>query len=115
MLAGCGILVDRNPGSTSLHAKSHGRVDMVMVCCKAVLALTAALVEGGGVTSTALIVVFCIVALVQLYAVVCYQPLYNTRWNNINGGFAAVFAWAALATLMASQRDKPEDQVGSLG
>jgi hypothetical protein len=84
---------------------------MLITCCKLLLSLVAALTMGTACSPTVLIVVACLVSLVQLYATVCYQPLFNVEWNKINGGLAAVFAWAAAATMMASQRGRPDDQV----
>ena len=111
-LAACGIFIDRDPASTSLNAKAHGRVDMLITCCKLLLSLVAALTMGTAFSPTVLIVVACLVSLMQLYATVCYQPLFNVEWNKINGGLAAVFTWASASTLIASQRDRPDDQVG---
>jgi hypothetical protein len=110
-LSACGIFIDRDPASTSLNAKAHGRVDMLVTCCKLLLSLVTALTIGTACSPTVLIVVACLVSLVQLYANVCYQPLFNFEGNKINGGLAAVFAWAAAATVMASQRGRPDDQV----
>ncbi len=103
--------MDRSPTSESLQAKAHGRVDMVLCVCKGLLALIAALVSGGALQPVMLISLVCIVAAVQLYAVVVYQPLYNRTWNQYQGAFAALFAWAAGCTLLADLRQRPEDQV----
>jgi len=84
---------------------------MLITCCKLLLSLVAALTTGTAFSPTVLVIAVCIVGLVQLYATVCYQPLFNVEWNKINGGLAAVFAWAAVSTLMAAQRDRPDDQV----
>jgi hypothetical protein len=84
---------------------------MLMTCCKLLLSLAAALTTGTAISPTVFIIAVCIVGLVQLYATVCYQPLFNVEWNKMNGGLAAVFAWAAVSTLMAAQRDRPDDQV----
>ncbi len=111
--AACGIFVDRDPASTCIHAKAHGRIDMLLVCCKLLLSLAAALTHGDSLTPLAYLSVVCVVALVQLVAVVVYQPLRQSWWNYVNGGFAAVFAWAAGLALLALIRDKPEEQVGS--
>jgi hypothetical protein len=86
---------------------------MLITCCKLLLSLVAALTMGTAFSPTVLIVVACLVSLTQLYATVCYQPLFNVEWNKINGGLAAVFAWASASTLTASQRDRPDDQVGA--
>jgi uncharacterized membrane protein len=111
--AACGIFVDRDPASTCIHAKAHGRIDMLLVCCKLLLSLVAALTYGDSLTPLAYLIVVCVVALVQLVAVVVYQPLRQSWWNYVNGGFAAVFAWAAGLALLALIRDKPEEQVGT--
>jgi hypothetical protein len=44
-----------------------------------------------------------------------YQPFYHVVVNQYHGAFAAVFAWAAVCTLLAQERGKPADQVGLNG
>ena len=105
------MFIDRNPLSESIQARAHGRVDMLLCCCKGLLALVAALTAGGTLQPIGLIVVACCVALVQLYAVVVHQPLFSRRWNCYTGAFALVFAWAAACTLLAHLRQRPDDQV----
>ena len=111
MIAALGLLIDRNPTSESMTAKAHGRVDMLLCSCKAILALVASITASGTVKPALLIVATCIVAVVQLYATTVYQPLYSQRWNQYHGSFALVFAWAAGCTLLAELRGKPEDEV----
>jgi hypothetical protein len=107
-----GLLVDRNPVSESIVARAHGRVDMLLCSCKALLALAGALTAAGTARPALLIIASCIVAVLQLYAYVVYQPLYSARWNQYHGSFALVFAWAAACTLLAQLRHKPDNEVG---
>jgi hypothetical protein len=47
----------------------------------------------------------------RLYTVLTYQPFYRPVVNQYHGAFAAVFAWGAIITLLAEERNKPADQV----
>ncbi len=106
--------MDRDPASESIQAKAHGRVDMLLCCCKGVLSLVAALTIGGTLQPVVLVSVLCVVGFIQLYAEIGLQPLYSRRWNQFNGAFALVFGWSTLCTLLAHLRDRPEDQVSVL-
>ncbi len=49
----------------------------------------------------------------QLYAILRYQPFFSRKCNQYHAAWAMVFGWAALNTLLAELRDKPEDEVES--
>jgi hypothetical protein len=104
--------VDRSPASGSILAQAHGRVDMVVVTLKVLLALLAAVSAATG--EAGIMAQLCgagCLALVQLYTSVVYQPLYSRYWNQCMGGMAAMSLWAVACAVMAHMRGQADDQV----
>jgi hypothetical protein len=95
--------------SESLEAKPHGRVDMVLCALKVLLALVVSL--RATVSTAVIVIVLCVAAAVQLYALLFYLPYFKEFMNHLTCSFGMVFAWATVCSLMAYVRDQPDDQV----
>jgi hypothetical protein len=108
------LLVDRNPVSESVHAKAHGRVEALLRGYQCLLVVLAAWSGEGALPTPVFVLCLVITSCLHLYSLVVYQPLYRLWWAQGQCALASLFVWASGCTLLAEERNVPEDEVCSL-
>jgi hypothetical protein len=97
---------DRNPLSSNILARSHGRVEAAVVAVKAALVLMAAVQEY--MSPIIRVAVVMATSVLLLYSYITYLPFYTPFVNSLHVSFAFVFTWSSLCLLMAVTRDRNE-------
>ncbi|KAA0165561.1 hypothetical protein FNF31_01906 [Cafeteria roenbergensis] len=91
-LAVVSVYLDRNPTSSDLDARSHGRSDVVLMVCK--LALTSMLIFGEQLPAWVQCLALLGAGLGWMAAFVGWVPFANSLMNAMHGGMATSFLWA---------------------
>ena len=100
---------DRDPGSESITARPHGRVEITMIAIKLALILVFSIGASIPVLITLLIVLAS--GALFLYIYFMYLPYYLQRMNCFQVAFASTFLWCAACALIAYLRGVPEHNV----
>lgn len=87
-----------------MSARVHGRVQVCVLCLKAVLCLGLAVNIG---SRAAVEGALCLAAVVYLSAYVVYLPFYSLRCNQIHVAYGSVFAWATFCFVVKCTRNNP--------
>ena len=92
-------------GSESLSAHVHGRVEVGMLCMRALLCLTFANAHVLG--ANVLIGIVCCVSALYFYGYYTFLPYHHMRANQALVAAAALFCWATFCLLLQAVRGVP--------
>ena len=91
------VFIDRNPASASWSAKSHGRVDAVVLVIKVVLVLCFTVFRDMLLDSWVLTAILYLSGLTWAVLMFRQMPYVHAGVNGMQTGFAAVFVWSTVA------------------
>lgn len=98
--------IDRRPESPSLLAQAHGRVAVLLLSLKAIVAPM--MVMHDHINKWVLITALGVMGVLWMGAFWFYLPYYNARMNSVQGGMAMCFIWSTACLVVAMLLEEPD-------
>lgn len=98
--------IDRRPESPSLLAQAHGRVAVLLLSLKAIVAPM--MVMHDRVDEWVLITALGVIGVMWMGAFWYYLPYYSARMNSVQGAMAMCFIWSTVCLIAAMLLDEPD-------